>query len=150
MIETSQVDPFTQGDLFVAVGDPPSSSPFSGDKSPAAAISRTRADLGIERAAGKAERALGFDWVTLAAEFLSWFASDVARGEPFKIEDARLVAAGRGLGIPANGRAWGAAVRRAVAQGFIVRGQPAPAHSSNGALKWQWRAVVPCGTSGRG
>jgi hypothetical protein len=50
-------------------------------------------------------------------------------------------AAARGVGIPANGRAWGAAVRRAKARGYIVRDMPASAHSSNGSLKWQWRAA---------
>jgi len=140
-----------QRDLFSpAVDDRSRARPLSGDggESAAGESARLRADVGIERAAGKAERELGFEWVTLAAEFLSWFATSVAKGQPFKIEDARAAAAGRGIGTPANGRAWGAAVRRAVAGGFIVRDVPAPAHSSNGALKWQWRAAVVDGTSG--
>lgn len=96
-----------------------------------------RRDAGIERAARRATP----EWVRTSAEYLRWYATRVAHGQPFLLEDAREVSSIHGIEHPANERAWGAAVRHAAACGWIVKNGYAPARSSNGSPKCLWKAT---------
>ena len=93
-----------------------------------------RRDLGIARAADGA----GDGWVEAAAQWLHWYASHTAHGQPFLVEDAAQVFPGQRA---ANGKAWGPAVQLARRQGWIVRDGYAPARSSNLSPKCTWRAA---------
>lgn len=99
---------------------------------------QARRELGIERARRRAERECGPTWTDEAAEYLARYASRT-HGQPFLVEDAVEVCP---LRQPSNPRAWGAAVRKAGREGWIVKtGGSAPARTSNCSLKWLWRAA---------
>lgn len=96
---------------------------------------RAAGDLGVERAAFKAER-LAPGWVDRAAEDVRHYARHTDCD--FTIEQARSMMTG--LPDGADGRSWGAVTRRAVALGYIERtGAYAPAASSNGSAKPLYR-----------
>jgi hypothetical protein len=96
---------------------------------------KARADLGAERASGKAER-LEPGWVDRAAEAVRMFAND-SHPLSFTIEDARAsFSAPEGVDL----RAWGHVTRRALRLGYIEpTGDYAPAASSNGSPKKLYR-----------
>lgn len=98
-------------------------------------FARTRADLGAERAANRAERKQP-GWIDRAAEAVRDFA--VGSGPfSFTIEEARA-----GFKAPdgVDLRAWGAVTRRAVSLGYIeATDDYAPAVSSNGSPKRLYR-----------
>lgn len=96
-----------------------------------------RRDLGIERSTRRCEP----DWTREAAGYLRWYAQEVARGQPFLLEDAREVCGAHGVRTPPNERAWGAAVRYAVHQRWLTKAGYAPARSSNGSPKCLWRST---------
>lgn len=90
------------------------------------------ADLGIHRAASRAERRFE-NWVHEAVEALGWAASQM-RAASFTIEELRGLCGE--LPAPSDLRAWGAATRRATRLGYIVRTDGyAPAASSNNSPK---------------
>ena len=98
-------------------------------------FSRTRADLGVERSANRAERKEP-GWIDRAAEAVR----DFAKGSgpfTFTIEEARAgFTAPEGTDL----RAWDAVTRRAVALGYIEPTDAyAPAASSNGSPKRLYR-----------
>lgn len=100
-----------------------------------------RADLGVERSAGKAER-VDPGWIDKAVEMLrigACILSAQQRAE-FTIEDLRALV-DKALPQPPDLRAWGAVTRAAVAKGFIERipDRYAPAASSNRAPKPLYR-----------
>lgn len=99
-----------------------------------------RRDLGIQRSQQRAERELGSDWTDRAAVYLNWYASSVANGQPFLIEDARGIAASK-IPEPSNSKAWGSAVRLAARKGFIVGCGWAPTRCSNGNPRCLWKAT---------
>jgi hypothetical protein len=106
-------------------------------------LARARGDLGIERAARKAERTTP-EWVAKAADLLRIAAViEQARGPlfaEFTVEQLRLMV-DKALPKPTDERAWGAATRAARAAGFIepIDGKFRPAASSNGSPKQVYR-----------
>lgn len=96
-----------------------------------------RADVGVQRATLRAEKATP-EWSHKAADLLRVGACILhAKGvQKFTIEQLRTLVDGA-LPKPPDGRAWGGATRGATARGFIVRlkGEYAPAESSNGSPK---------------
>lgn len=100
--------------------------------------SRLRRDLGITRAQLKAERESP-KWTDIAAEYLRGYATRIASGQPFLIEDAIEASYGKVPSV-ANRRAWGAAVQAAARREWIVKVATAPARSSNGSPKCTWCA----------
>lgn len=101
---------------------------------------RTRGDLGVERAARRAEK-LTPGWVERAADLIKTGACILAaRQTDFTIEEVRALV-DAALPKPPDLRAWGAATRRAVTLGYIARvpGTYRPAASSNGSPKPVYR-----------
>lgn len=101
--------------------------------------SRLRRELGITRAQLKAERSSP-KWTDTAAEYLRGYATRIAVGQPFLIEDAIEASYGKAPSV-ANRRAWGAAVQAAARREWIEKDGFGPARSSNGSPKPRWRAV---------
>lgn len=101
--------------------------------------SRARRELGITRAQLKAERKSP-KWTESAAEYLRDYATRIAAGQPFLVEDAIESSYGKVEAVE-NRRAWGAAVRAAARHGWIEKVGSAPARSSNHSLKVTWRRV---------
>lgn len=100
----------------------------------------TRAEQGMEAAAGHADRVLKH-WRHQALGALTIFAN--LHGKPFLIEEARRCAEANGLPPPPDARAWGS-VTQAAARGPCPRIRKvgaAPAASSNLSLKVQWIAA---------
>lgn len=103
--------------------------------------SRAKRRRGMERVQRKADEA-SRDWTQRAAEFLGWYAREIAKGQPFLMEAARELAAHNGLPPPPNSKAWGPAGQRAVRLGLIVNtGQTAATRCSNRSPRWLWRAA---------
>ena len=100
----------------------------------ALADARARGELGMHRAAAKADR-VNSEWCTLALEALRKFAA----GTPgfFTIEQARsVIEADPSFPKPTDGRAWGFPVVSAIKAGYVVKTRhTAPAASSNGSPK---------------
>lgn len=98
---------------------------------------RDRAEVGMDRAARRAER-LHADWCREATEALRKFAAG-QKGSLFLIEMARVVIA-RELDTPSDARAWGRVVQQAARAGYIVKTNlMAPAASSNASGKPLWK-----------
>lgn len=106
------------------------------------AIAKASANVGIQRAAERAERTEP-GWVDRAAEAVRDYALNSLAGinGEFTIDEARpWIAANTRLADPPDGRAWGAATRRALKLGYIVATDGyAPAASSNGSPKRLYR-----------
>jgi hypothetical protein len=96
---------------------------------------RSRRDDGMQRAEDHAE-ADDPGWTESAATYLRFFARHAA-GQPFLVEDAAAIYPYR----PANGKAWGPAVRLAVKRGWLTKAGYAPARTSNLSPKCTWRAT---------
>lgn len=98
---------------------------------------------GANRAAAKADRACS-QWSDRALDFLKRWAS--LRGkEPFMTEDVRMAAEESDTYVPPpDGRAWGAVILRAKAQGLVTHLTYAPNKdpSCHGSPKsvWLWVA----------
>lgn len=105
-------------------------------------LAHVRADLGVERAARKAERVAG-DWIERVLREVGFFARGVpAESAEFTIEEARAFAeALQPRPVLVDGRVWGHITREAVARGLIERipDKARAAASSNGALKPVYR-----------
>ena len=105
-------------------------------------LAQARADLGVERAARKADR-VAAGWIERALREIGFFARGVpAEAAEFTIEEARAFAealAPRPEGV--DGRVWGAITREACARGLIERvpGKFKAAASSNGSPKAVYR-----------
>lgn len=98
-------------------------------------LAEAKAEDGIQRAGDHAD-AEEPGWTDIAAEEIRDYARST--GEPFLIED--VVAISR-AGPPPDGRAWGAATRKASRAGWIVRIGYAPANSSNRSPKCLWASA---------
>lgn len=98
-------------------------------------IATARADDGVQRAGDHADSEEP-GWTDIAADEIREYAQQASGG--FLIED---VVANSRAGTPPDGRAWGAATRKAVKAGWIVRIGYAPANSSNRSPKCLWAAV---------
>lgn len=97
---------------------------------------KARAELGMARAADKADRA-NTGWCGMALHALRAFAK--AQAGFFTIEIARSVLEEQ-IPKPPEARAWGQVVKQASRLGYIERtGQSAPACSSNGSHKPLWK-----------
>lgn len=94
-----------------------------------------RRDVGIQRAGDHAD-ADHDRWVQTAAAAIVAYAAEC--GGSFLIEDVRE--ARRDITDPPDGRAWGAAARRAAATGLVKRVGYAPSRSSNLSPKVLWSA----------
>lgn len=105
-------------------------------------LANMRADLGVERAARKAER-IGGDWIERALREVGFFARGVpADAAEFTIEEARAFAeALQPRPSSVDGRVWGHITREACARGLIERvpGKFKAAASSNGSPKAVYR-----------
>jgi hypothetical protein len=106
-------------------------------KAPDIAAAQARADVGIERAAVRADKASP-DWTIKAADMLRVAACILhSKGiQTFTVEQLRELVSDA-LPPPPDLRAWGGATRRATGMGFIKRipGMFAAATSSNMAPK---------------
>lgn len=100
------------------------------------AQARARRDLGMARAADKAEREVT-GWSEVALAFVRRFVSD--RPHPFLAEDVRAAAKVWGLIEPQNAKAWGPVIKRAERAGVVRACGYAPANSSNRSPKVLWR-----------
>jgi hypothetical protein len=98
---------------------------------PPSSIAGAKRDLGIARSAGAAGTSFEDD----AYLFLAGYAA--RNYAAFLIEEVREQP---GAPIAPNERAWGQVVRRAAAEGLIVKVGYAPARSSNLSPKCLWRA----------
>lgn len=79
-------------------------------------------------------------WVTRACVFVLGYAQTYhADKSAFLIEDAREFAEQSGLTAPPDPRAWGQAAQQLQRRGELVSAGYAPARSSNGSPKVQWR-----------
>lgn len=101
-----------------------------------------RADVGVARAADKAER-IASGWIESATAGVLFYATANA-AKPFTMEQARAVVEhfnARPEGV--DGRVWGHITRLAVKRGYIERvpGVFAQAASSNGSPKPCYRGV---------
>ena len=103
--------------------------------------SENRRDLGILRAQNKAHSECGEEWTAHAATFIYHYASEVAKGQPFLLEDAREIAHRPPYNVPeqSNARAWGGAIQYAARKGWIKKSGYAPARSSNLSPKCLWQ-----------
>jgi hypothetical protein len=79
------------------------------------------------------------DWSTGAALLFVQFASDVAKGEPFLMEDAREWAERGGWPSPPDRRAWGHVVKAMKVAGRVVSCGFGRARTSNGSPKVLWK-----------
>lgn len=97
---------------------------------------RARAELGMHRAATKAEHG-NAGWCGMALHKLRELAKAMPTGALWTIEAAReVIEAEPALPRATDGRAWGAVVVQAIRHGYIVKTKStAPAASSNGAPK---------------
>ncbi len=105
-------------------------------------LGRARGDVGIERAAERANRSQP-GWIDRAAEELRHIAAAASfywDDGTFTIEQARAEI-GERISAPPDGRAWGQVTRRAVKLDYIVRlpGKFRAAASSNGNPKPLYR-----------
>lgn len=100
---------------------------------------RARRDAGMARARDHAEADVP-GWGDHAYALLHQYALD--QRMPWTCEAFRPWAYDRGLPVPANERAWGPVVQRAIRAGLIERVGYAPAASSNGSPKatYRWAA----------
>ena len=94
-----------------------------------------RRDIGIARAG----RGAGDEWTREAARFIAYFAGTVALGEAFLIETVALRWQTEGRTKPKEARAWGAAVRLASHEGWIVKTGQFSTKTSNCCAKPLWR-----------
>ena len=78
-------------------------------------------------------------WTQRAAILFVDYARDVALGQPFLTEDARAWAEGQGLPPPPDNRAWGCIAKAMREANHVAFAGYAPAKSSNGSPKCQWR-----------
>jgi hypothetical protein len=78
-------------------------------------------------------------WTQKASILFLDYARDVMLGQPFLTEDARAYAETKGLALPPDNRAWGFIAKAMRESGHIVFAGYAPAKSSNGSPKCQWR-----------
>ncbi len=102
----------------------------------AMAAAKERAELGMDRAARRAEN-LHAEWCKQALEALRRFAA--GQHGMFLIETAREVI-GSALPAPTDARAWGRVVQDAARLEFIEKTKlTAPAVSSNATAKPLWR-----------
>lgn len=99
---------------------------------------RTRGHRAADACAAKADTVLD-GWTQTASEYLQQFAWRQHRLDTWLMEDARAWAYAEGLAQPPDARAWGAVVRKVEASGLIEACGYAPAKSSNGSPKVQWR-----------
>jgi hypothetical protein len=106
----------------------------------AMAEATARADLGISRAADKADRTIP-GWCALACDAVRRFAAH--QHGWFTMEQIRLVMEPE-LPAPPDARSWGQVTRMAKARGYIevVKGQAFPAASSNGSAKPVYRKGI--------
>ncbi|NKF21556.1 hypothetical protein [Solimonas marina] len=101
------------------------------------AAAAARRDTGIQRAGEHADR-VSPDWIAEAARFIATYAETHV---DFLAED--VVAASAGIiAPPPDGRAWGAALRRAAANGVIEKLGYRPAKTSNLSPKVAWGSRV--------
>lgn len=104
----------------------------AGARRAALEMSRARADVGMDRAARRAE-ALNAGWCGMALHHLRQFAKHQAG--LWTIEMARGVIE-QEFDKPTDGRAWGVVVVRAISAGYVVKTEKTAASaSSNGAPK---------------
>lgn len=106
-------------------------------------LARTRGDLGVERAAHKADR-VAPDWIEAALRELRFFARNACTkvAPNFTMEEARgFVEALKPRPEMVDGRVWGAITREAIRRGYIERvpGVYRAAASSNGSVKACYR-----------
>ncbi len=102
------------------------------------AIAKASANVGIQRAADRAERTEP-GWVDQAAEALRKIVLASSLQRTFTIDQARHWCR-HDVADPPDGRAWGAVTRRALKLGYIVATDGyAPAASSNGSPKRLYR-----------
>lgn len=94
-----------------------------------------RRDIGIERSGQHAER-IEPDWIDSTVEMIGRYCR-IHTG-PFLAEDVRSFADVRRHPAPPDGRAWGAAMKRAKSKGMIRSIGFAPANSSNRSPKVLW------------
>ena len=100
------------------------------------AIARGRA--GALAAAERADKEES-SWAVKASILFVDYARDVAKGKPFLTETARAWAESQGLPPPPDNRAWGFIAKAMREAGHIVFDGYAPAKTSNGSPKTQWR-----------
>jgi hypothetical protein len=98
---------------------------------PPTSIAGAKRDLGIARSAGAAGTSFEDDAYRFLARYVA------SQPLTFLIEEVREQP---GAPIAPNERAWGQVVRRAVAEGLIMKVGYAPARSSNLSPKCLWRA----------
>lgn len=97
---------------------------------------RERGREGSRRAGERADRKVD-GWTERAASALREF-SIWSSSEPFLVEEVAYHMGYR-VGVPPDGRAWGAATRLASQRGWIRKVGYAPAISSNGSPKCLWQ-----------
>lgn len=78
-------------------------------------------------------------WSVKASILFVDYARDIAKGKPFLTETARAWAESQGLPPPPDNRAWGFVAKAMREAGHIVFDGYAPAKTSNGSPKTQWR-----------
>lgn len=79
-------------------------------------------------------------WTERASVLFVDYANDVAKGQPFLVEDARAWAEQQGLPKPPDNRAWGFVAKAMRQAGHIIFSGYAPAKSSRGSPKTLWRS----------
>ena len=94
-------------------------------------------DLGIQRSGDHAEMDSP-EWIQRAAMMIRIYSASHAK---FLIEDVVGFASEQGLPSPPDGRAWGAAARRAKSKGYIRSCGYRAAKSSNLSPKVLWEAI---------
>ena len=78
-------------------------------------------------------------WTQKAGILFLDYARDVMLGKPFLTEDARAWAESQGLPLPPDNRAWGFIAKAMRESGHVIFAGYAPAKTSNGSPKCQWR-----------
>ena len=96
-----------------------------------------RRDTGMQQAVDHAD-SVSFQWSERAYGHVFDFCQ---HRRPFLTEDARAFAEARGFSQPPDGRAWGAVMKRAFANGLVKKVGYAPARSSNLSPKVLWEVV---------
>lgn len=103
---------------------------------------KERAELGAERAAGKADAVVA-GWLQSACKLTLEYAHIVG-SDGFLIEEARVYAEGQGLAGPPDARSWGkvpTALKVGKPGKRLEACGAARASTSNGSLKTKWRAA---------